>query len=148
SGGILDAGPDTWVDDGELTHDRRQEMNDGRHVFAFAWTAPADPGPHLFWGAGNAVDAGGTARGDGWALAPVLSIEVDCALGACDGTDTAASAAADGVEPDPSGSATGCRTGPSPSGLAAVLGALWIAGRRPPRSRVSRLRRSPSASAP
>ena len=53
-------------------------MISGRHVFAFSWTAPASPGPHILWAAGNAVDAGGTARGDGWALSPPLSIAVDC----------------------------------------------------------------------
>lgn len=128
SAGRLRPGPGQRVADGELTHDRRQPLPGGEQVFVFTWTAPAAPGPHRVWAAGNAVDASGTARGDGWAVALPLSIAVDCAAGACPDPDTGGTSV-DTADDRTDTEERGCGSGLPASGGAALL-ALGLVLRR------------------
>ncbi len=125
SAGSLRPGLGQRTEDDEITHDRRQPMLDGERVFAFTWTAPSSSGPHTVWAAGNAVDAGGTARGDGWALAEPLLIGVDCAPGACPEPDSGAPQDS-GANGD-SGGSLSARGGPAGSRCGSGLPASQVA---------------------
>jgi hypothetical protein len=132
SAGGLRPGLGQRSEDGEITHDRRQDLVDGERVFEFTWTAPAAAGPHTVWAAGNAVDARGTARGDGWAVASPLSIAVECPSGACPEPDTGGGGG-ETADPVPEAArSAGPRCGPGlPASGAAALVALGLAlGRR------------------
>jgi len=136
SAGRLRPGPGQRMEDDEITHDRRQAMLDGERVFAFTWTAPSSSGPHTLWAAGNAVDAGGTARGDGWALAEPFSIGVDSAPGV-DPEPDSGEPQGSGPNGDTGGSVSGrggragsrCGSGLPASRMAALL-AVGLALRR------------------
>jgi hypothetical protein len=135
--GALRPGEGTRLDAGELTHDRRQDMEGGAHGFAFLWRAPRAPGPHVLTAAANAVDGGGTARGDGWALAEPLSISVDCTPETCPEPDEATpdtgardtGVGAAGGKPAPE---RGCGPPLGPALPVAALAAVLALGRRRP----------------
>lgn len=130
SAGRLRPGPGQRLEDGELTHDRRQDMVDGQHSFTLTWTAPAAPGPHTLRAAGNAVDAGGTARGDGWARAAPLSISVHCTPETCPAPDTGGAAIDTGRPAAGSKAEPGCGAGLPAAGGAALLALGLVLGRR------------------
>lgn len=136
TGGSLAAGAGSRLDEGELTHDRRQDMADGQHVFDFTWTAPAAPGPFRLGAAANAVDGGGTARGDGWALAAPLSIAVACTTETCPEPDTGTPGTGEGTgggdTAAPAKPDRGCGLPLGPALPAALLGAALALGRRRP----------------
>lgn len=64
---------------GELTHQFPHDTTDGERRFDFTWTAPAWAAEVTIAAAGNAVDADGSAHGDGWGTDTlVLSVVSEC----------------------------------------------------------------------
>jgi MYXO-CTERM domain-containing protein len=77
TGGTLQPGAGTQLVSGQVTHSGPVVLSAGSVTFDLQWVAPLLEGTYTLKGAGNAVDGGGSAAGDGWDLAPDLLITVD-----------------------------------------------------------------------
>lgn len=93
SGGMLQAGLNTVLSDGEITHAEPQALASGAINFRFGWRAPRWPGTYTIYAAGNAVNRNGAPSGDGWQIA--TPIEITVARGAMMPGESAAEAIAD-----------------------------------------------------
>lgn len=138
TGGQLVAGDGTRVVIDELTHSAPAALVGGQAAFAFSWRAPDDVGTWALRAAALTGDGDGTTSGDGWAVAPALTVRVDPACadgdgdgvrgcdGDCDDGDPAAVTCDSGPSDPPPPDREGCGCGPGGGGgaLPALLAAL------------------------
>lgn len=85
TGGTLEAGANTRVSGGEITHSGPVTMTDSVADLLFAWRAPNAEGTYTLRGAGNAVNLRNGNAGDGWNRASDLVITVDDGCNDADG---------------------------------------------------------------
>lgn len=147
SGGTLVAGEGTRVRSREVTHDGPSAFSGRSTTWTFAWRAPAADGTYTLRAAGNAVNDNGRGSGDGWDVAPAVTVQVGAADTDTPGPggrdtdtnatdDTPGGAADDDASDDPGTEneditleSGGCSHTGAPVGLAAVA-ALGLLRRR------------------
>lgn len=64
--GTLSSGTGTKIQSGEVTHNGKQTLINGKFDFTFDWTAPSTHGEYWIRGVANAVNDNGGANGDQW----------------------------------------------------------------------------------